>query len=591
MADESGGSSGGSDFMSDGQQVTLLTAQALASLISVFGSASVLVIVLQSKRRQPQGIATSGRMGGRGGQQRTALYHRILFGLSVYDIIFSLNFAVAPYLQPPAERLLGAAGTVASCSASGFFHMSGIATVLYNLNLSFFYYQTIVLGMSEEKLIQRFELWMHGVPFVFWVAFGAVNVGRENFNPWETVRLCSIKPYPASTCALDRELSDCERGSHAMKTGYMMVAVIALSSLLSIVLTIRVYVSVKQTFAASRKHLVFSSTTAARSKEDAASNALPETPFPREKIGALAAALRRKQEEWQAKTGTGAISDSVTLEPVASAGAGSCSTVPNATSTPDYSYHKDEEGSNSVSASSRPVVVVSESAIPSRTRTTSQESIYPPARPKGSTTDRQAERLRQVMVQAILYCSFFTGAVVFMMVMMIVEDVAMIPRSDLGQPGWFLLILVETVAVALCGFFQFCIYIRPWYLRWRRAGFTVLESLQSIYQGHTAPTHPRVRSSTQSHKNARCSDTSCASATTSARVRNNSRNQPDVTEVTPSSASRMPQDSDDTRQQQDLDEDVDYIPPKEQFLSAKEATEVEGPTFADEEGEKCFPDE
>lgn len=79
------------EYLSFCQQVLLLVCQALASLLSIFGLGSILYIIIL------------------GNHWKHGLYHRILMGLSISDVVFSINFMNSPYLQPANDTELVAA--------------------------------------------------------------------------------------------------------------------------------------------------------------------------------------------------------------------------------------------------------------------------------------------------------------------------------------------------------------------------------------------------------------------------------------------------------------------------------------------------
>lgn len=235
MSHAGGESEEDNDFMTSGQQVNLLFFQAFSSLLSLYGSASIVYIVLVSRK------------------WRSGLYHRLIFGLSISDILFSTNFLFSPYLQPASDELLGSVGTITTCSISGFFLYSVFGTVLYNFSLSLCYFLTVCHNVNEADISRRYEKWMHAIPVTIWLAFGAVGFSLDAFNSARSPRLCDVNFYPTG-CDLDGDYSDCTRGLYTNEIGYFGLAVVAVPAMVSIFLTYRVHRHVQRQFNVGRRH-------------------------------------------------------------------------------------------------------------------------------------------------------------------------------------------------------------------------------------------------------------------------------------------------------------------------------------------------
>eukprot|EP00957_Ditylum_brightwellii_P016976 1280003-Ditylum_brightwellii.AAC.1 len=85
--------------------------QKTSSFLSMLGS---FLVVSDIGRKVRHGKATDP-------------YQRIMVGLSVYDIMFSLVWFLGSWLTPKDTGWLWAVGNTASCSAQGFFVMYGAA--------------------------------------------------------------------------------------------------------------------------------------------------------------------------------------------------------------------------------------------------------------------------------------------------------------------------------------------------------------------------------------------------------------------------------------------------------------------------------
>ena len=111
---------------SERQQIVLAIVPKISSLFSLFGSAWILLEVVTDhhgptpKRQHP--------------------YHRLLLGMSVYDIFESLwNFASTWAIPVGTEGVWQPRGTTATCTAQGFFLTLSVAVPIYNAFLSLYY--------------------------------------------------------------------------------------------------------------------------------------------------------------------------------------------------------------------------------------------------------------------------------------------------------------------------------------------------------------------------------------------------------------------------------------------------------------------
>jgi hypothetical protein len=119
---------------SQNQQIALAIVPKVSSLFSLFGSVWVMLEVLTDNSSNPK---------------RKHPYHRLLLGMSVYDILESVwNFASTWAIPEGTEGVWDPRGTRATCTAQGFFLTLSVAVPIYNAFLSLYY----VLVSSTSSL-------------------------------------------------------------------------------------------------------------------------------------------------------------------------------------------------------------------------------------------------------------------------------------------------------------------------------------------------------------------------------------------------------------------------------------------------------
>jgi hypothetical protein len=103
---------------------------------------------------------------------------------------------------------------VASCEAIGFLEQAGVAAVMYNASLSFYYLFRIRYGWSSTKLAWG-ELVLHMIPLVFGVATMITSLSLDLYN--SGLFDCWIAPFPQGCKESWKNggESTCERGNNA----------------------------------------------------------------------------------------------------------------------------------------------------------------------------------------------------------------------------------------------------------------------------------------------------------------------------------------------------------------------------------------
>lgn len=137
-----------------------------------------------------------------------SIYHRIMFGMSLGDIMMS--FAVAlTHLPMPKPGISEAVdimfdesdghdrlGTVSTCELQGFFFIVGAnVTYMYFGTLSCYYYCVIVKTMRDHVIKKRVEPFIHLIPVMVGLFSGTIFYIIGAYNPglaWCTMSKCSL---------------------------------------------------------------------------------------------------------------------------------------------------------------------------------------------------------------------------------------------------------------------------------------------------------------------------------------------------------------------------------------------------------------
>mmetsp|Transcript_26890 Transcript_26890/g.40699 ORF Transcript_26890/g.40699 Transcript_26890/m.40699 type:complete len:368 (-) Transcript_26890:171-1274(-) len=148
---------------------------------SVIGSFILIVTIICSRRR------------------RSHPYHRLMLGMSFYDIFMSFFMAMAVWVHPENScwdaNDCQKVGTVASCTAYGFFYQLGAVTIpLYNVALAtYIAFATKDHFTNNPSSHRRFDLVFHLVILVVGVTQAIIPLILEDYNPYDW--LCMVVPW------------------------------------------------------------------------------------------------------------------------------------------------------------------------------------------------------------------------------------------------------------------------------------------------------------------------------------------------------------------------------------------------------------
>lgn len=194
----------------------------IASSLSLTAS-SVIVHMI---RNSPRGLKSS--------------YSRIIFGLSIGDILQSCGTFIGPFAVPrgtPDSPM--AFGTIASCDYSGFLVVLGyLTTVLYLVFLVYFFWRRVKYRISPQKFARKEEKFLHALVWIIALILPIMALPQKAMNPTKYGTYCIVRPYPDS-CGEgeeeDENYIECTRGQSAPRLARGVWLVLA-SSLLCLFL-------------------------------------------------------------------------------------------------------------------------------------------------------------------------------------------------------------------------------------------------------------------------------------------------------------------------------------------------------------------
>jgi hypothetical protein len=156
------------------------------SILSFIGSSLIIYFVRNDKKKTP------GR--------------RILFALSVCDIISTLSWLSEPYLMASdaINSYVWTFGNDATCTVLGFLAQFSITSHLYSAALSVYFLLTIRFGVREATFAKKYERWMHVVIILFGLGTAITGVVMGMFHVSHVGPGCWVShPPEGDVCAND----------------------------------------------------------------------------------------------------------------------------------------------------------------------------------------------------------------------------------------------------------------------------------------------------------------------------------------------------------------------------------------------------
>jgi hypothetical protein len=134
----------------------------------------------------------------------STVYRRLIFGMSVFDLIqsMSLAFSAGPI---PAGLMWGAYGNDVTCDLQAFTTIvGGYGSMLYSLSLSV-YFVFVMLDIPESRIKKYLEPIIHTVSISAPFAVGIYLYVIQFYNAADTI--CWVVPQELRDCLLNGEIS------------------------------------------------------------------------------------------------------------------------------------------------------------------------------------------------------------------------------------------------------------------------------------------------------------------------------------------------------------------------------------------------
>ena len=177
---------------------TLYGVQMMTAVLSCTGSTTVAIMIIRSEPK----LESPSR--------------RLIFGLSISDILQSLPLVFGPLTTAPTENgiKLFDIGTQTTCNVTGFtFNFGSMTCASYTLFLSIYYLHAVKYKKPDKEFCNKIEKKLHFFGILYALTISLIHLFLGNYNNIFHGSNCFTVERPVG-CHLNPDV-ECERGEYA----------------------------------------------------------------------------------------------------------------------------------------------------------------------------------------------------------------------------------------------------------------------------------------------------------------------------------------------------------------------------------------
>ena len=179
------------------QQKVLTSIPHITATLSLLGSSLIIAIIWNDRQAKLKRV-----------------YHRLLLGMSIIDVVRSFNLALSSLVVPrDTPWVWNGRGTVATCEMSGYINQFQVSIPLYTSFLCLYYVLIMVFQVQESWVATRVEPFLHAISWMYPMILGVYGLVRGYFNPVDvSIGWCMIDDAPPNCSTSDT--IECDRGGN-----------------------------------------------------------------------------------------------------------------------------------------------------------------------------------------------------------------------------------------------------------------------------------------------------------------------------------------------------------------------------------------
>ena len=115
----------------------------------------------------------------------STIYRRLIFGMSVSDLIQSSSQVLSTFFMPKGTTWMGI-GNEITCDIVGFSLNLGVGcSIWYSVSISMYFLCVAKFEMEETKIQKRIEPFLHGIPILYSLIMNTYIVCINYFNAFK----------------------------------------------------------------------------------------------------------------------------------------------------------------------------------------------------------------------------------------------------------------------------------------------------------------------------------------------------------------------------------------------------------------------
>ncbi|KAL3911284.1 MAG: hypothetical protein SGILL_007340 [Bacillariaceae sp.] len=437
-------------FFTNGQYAVLFVVGLISCVLSLLGSCLILYLVIEGKRTNE-------------------LYHRLLLGLSISDMIMTISLLMQPILVPRETGYLFALGNASSCAFLGFGYLFFIASYAYNCMLGIYFLATVRFWKLPKPDTKHCFLWRclyrymepmgHFVAFAMPIAIGSAAIHFDLLNANPFLGVCSMFPSNHECEWKDDVEGECQNDNQYNVLNSVLDYYALSCVAIGLLCTIGVYLTVKIRYGSKNKRKCCGCLT----KPNVKTRSKCKIKISEEIIDSD----DDSQDELTVPAGSAFASSPMARisEDVDEDGLSSTDGTSQEKKAPKGRLNNVDETAESDS----PIDAASNDSF---TRNPSLEPNNDADRVARRQNAAQEMRVKQISTQAVCYAAAYLAGMLCVVVANVVDDIYLDESSEslqvLGEePLYFFVIFMVWLLFPLQGFFNAIIYIRPRLVRWK----------------------------------------------------------------------------------------------------------------------------
>jgi hypothetical protein len=168
--------------LSKNQKIVLVLSKSVSATLSLIASSIIIYkIYLRYKSQSKSTVVVSSSL--RSSRNDITTYHRMLLGISTFDVIHSISSVFSSLLVPSYTQSTFAHGNTTTCSMQGAFQQLTPSIVIYMAMLNTYFMLKIRYNVPDSVINSQYEVWFHAFPTVHFLSTSITGLSMGIFGP------------------------------------------------------------------------------------------------------------------------------------------------------------------------------------------------------------------------------------------------------------------------------------------------------------------------------------------------------------------------------------------------------------------------